>query len=144
MLPSSVLIKGHIMGLCLLKGYVDIWLMSFGHNLARPFFKVMLSLFFDQILSDKLEHSQQQKFMYYFGNSQGCVLGSWKKLIFGHVGVKKQFGQKMSFQKVYSYLTKYQFLYAPNEAVWIPKIIDEFLLFRVIYMIMPTFFLIKV
>ena len=28
MSPSSVLLKDHIMGLCLLKGYVDTWLMS--------------------------------------------------------------------------------------------------------------------
>ena len=32
MLPSSNLIKGHIMGLYLLKGYVDTWLMSSTHG----------------------------------------------------------------------------------------------------------------
>ena len=36
LLHSCVLIKGHIMGLCLLKGYVDTWLMSTCQN-SRSF-----------------------------------------------------------------------------------------------------------
>ena len=35
MLPSSVLIKGHIMGLYLLKGYVDTWLTSLAPTIGE-------------------------------------------------------------------------------------------------------------
>ena len=35
MLPSSNLIKGHIMGLYLLKGYVDTWLTSLAPTIGE-------------------------------------------------------------------------------------------------------------
>ena len=35
MSPSSVLLKDHIMGLCLLKGYVDTWLMSLAPTIGE-------------------------------------------------------------------------------------------------------------
>ena len=35
MSPSSVLLKDHILGLCLLKGYVDTWLMSLAPTIGE-------------------------------------------------------------------------------------------------------------
>ena len=44
MLPLCVLIKGHILGLCLLTGYVDTWLTSLQLTALKAIYKAICFL----------------------------------------------------------------------------------------------------